>query len=169
MVIQWVLVEIDCGIHSYRSKSGNLITYAEMIFHIYFFISKVVLSEVILKYLSILYCFMVQWQGFVKWHTSFCSFLKGELNMPLQQYSHNKCFMEYWLMASLVKTKKNRFLLGFQLLLRLCGLYRKKKKKKCMKPDSKLRGHTCTLYQKSCYSNPNVLKPPVMCGQGVKF
>lgn len=32
-------------------------------------------------------------------------------------------------MASLVKTKKNRFLLGFQLLLRLCGLYRKKKKK----------------------------------------
>ena len=51
-------------------------------------------------------------------------------------------------MASLVKTKKNRFLLGFQLLLRLCGLYRKKKKKKCMKPDSKLRGHTCTLYQK---------------------
>ena len=72
-------------------------------------------------------------------------------------------------MASLVKTKKNRFLLGFQLLLRLCGLYRKKKKKKCMKPDSKLRGHTCTLYQKSGYSNPNVLKPPVMCGQGVKF
>lgn len=129
MVIQWVLVEIDCGIHSYRSKSGNLITYAEMIFHIYFFISKVVLSEVILKYLSILYCFMVQWQGFVKWHTSFCSFLKGELNMPLQQYSHNKCFMEYWLMASLVKTKKTGFFLDFSCCLD-CAVYTGKKKKK---------------------------------------
>ena len=129
MVIQWVLVEIDCGIHSYRSKSGNLITYAEMIFHIYFFISKVVLSEVILKYLSILYPFMVRWQGFVKWHTSFCSFLKGELNMPLQQYSHNKCFMEYWLMASLVKTKKKTgFFLDFSCCLD-CAVYTGKKKK----------------------------------------
>lgn len=70
-------------------------------------------------------------------------------------------------MASLVKNKnKNRFLLGFQLL-RLRGLHREKKN--ALKPDSKLRGHACTLYQKSCYSNPNVLNPPVMCGQEVKF
>lgn len=45
----------------------------------------------------------------------------------------------------------------------------KKEKKNCMKPDSKLGGQACTLHQKSCYSNPNVLNPPVMCGQGVKF
>ena len=63
--------------------------------------------------------------------------------------------------------KKTGFFLDFSCCLD-CAVYTGKKKNS-MKSDTKLGGHACTLYQKSCCSNPNVLNPPVTCGQGVKF
>lgn len=60
--IQWILAEFNCGIHNYGSELGNSLTSTKIIFQIYFFITKVFMSEVFLRHLSIFYSFMIWWR-----------------------------------------------------------------------------------------------------------